>query len=137
VNEAFLGIIAFAVLVMAAIQVAFVVLAARAAKQVGRLATQFEQDIRPLIANLQSVTGDAARATAMATAQVERADRILTDMSARLEQTLGVVQEALTGLARSGAWIAGIKAVVSAFQAMRSSSRRASSVDEDDPLFIG
>lgn len=136
-SEVFLGVIASAVLVMAVIQVAVIVMAARAARHVTRLATQLEQDIRPLIANLQSVTTDAARATAIAAAQVERADRLFTEMSARMEQTLGTVQDALTMATRGGAWLAGLKAAIAAFRDLRSPARRPSSVDEEDALFIG
>lgn len=137
-SEVFLGVIAVAVLVMAVIQVAFVVIAARAAQRVSRLTTQLEQDIRPLVANLQAITTEAARATAIAAAQVERADRLFTDMSTRLDQTLTTVQDALLGATRGGAWLAGLKAAFAALRDLRSPSRRRSStVEEEDALFIG
>jgi prophage DNA circulation protein len=138
VSDVFLGVIAAAVLVMAAVQVAVVVMAARTAKSITRLTTQLEQDIRPLVANLHSITTEAARATAIAAAQVERADRLFTDMSARLDHTLNTVQHAVVGVTRGGAWVAGIKAALSAFRDLRSAPRRrAASVEEEDALFIG
>lgn len=62
-TDLFLGIIAVAVLVMAAIQVAAVVVAVRLARRVDRFADRVEQDIRPIVASLQALTADAARAT--------------------------------------------------------------------------
>jgi len=65
VSEVFLGLIAAAVLVMAAIQVAAVVIAARLARRLDRFADRLEEDIRPVVASLQALTADAARATAV------------------------------------------------------------------------
>jgi hypothetical protein len=62
VNDVFLGIIALAVAVMAAIQVGAIIVAARLARRVDRLATQIEQDIKPVFQNLQALTTEAARA---------------------------------------------------------------------------
>jgi hypothetical protein len=137
VSEVFLGVIAAAVLVMAVIQVAVVVIASRAASRLTALASQFEQDIRPLITNLQTITADAARATAVAAAQVDRADKLFAELSTRLEQTLATVQDAMLSAARGNAWLAGLKAVLAAFRDFRSPSRRPSNVEEEDALFIG
>jgi hypothetical protein len=62
-SDVFLGVIAVAVLVMAAIQVAAVVVALRLARRIDRFADRVEQDIRPIVASLQALTADAARAT--------------------------------------------------------------------------
>ena len=67
-NDVLLVVIALSVLTMAVIQVAAVVFAARTARRVGQLAERLEHDIRPIVANLQSITADAARTTAMASA---------------------------------------------------------------------
>jgi hypothetical protein len=64
-NDVFLGIIAVAVVVMAAIQVAAVVVAARVARRLDRFANTLEHDIRPVVASLQALTADAARATSV------------------------------------------------------------------------
>jgi hypothetical protein len=137
VSDVFLGVIAAAVVVMAAIQVAVVVIASRAASRIAALAAQLEQDIRPLITNLQTITADAARATAVAAAQVDRADKLFAEMSTRLEQTLTTVQEAMLSAARGNAWVAGLRAVLAAFRGFRAPSRRGSNVEEEDALFIG
>jgi hypothetical protein len=138
-TELFLGIIAVAVLVMAAIQVAAVVLAARTARRVDRLADRLEQDLRPIVTNLQTMTSEAARASALAVAQLERADPLFSDLGTRVEQILVAVQDTLIAPAREGfAWLAGLKAALSAFRELRESTpASAPAVDEDDALFIG
>ena len=138
-TELFLGIIALAVLVMAVIQVAAVVLAARTARRVDRLADRLEQDLRPIVSNLQTVTAEAARASALAAGQLERADRLFTDIGNRVDQILASVQETLIAPAREGfAWLTGLKAALAAFRELRESSpQRPAAVDEDDALFIG
>ena len=138
-TELFLGIIATAVVVMAAIQIAAVVLAARAAKRVDRLADRLERDLGPIVTNLQAVTSEAARASALAAAQLDRADRLFTDLGARAEQILVAVQDTLIAPAREGfGWLAGLKAALAVFREIRDSARpRPAAVDEDDALFIG
>jgi hypothetical protein len=138
VNDLFLGVIAAAVVIMAAIQVTAVVYAARAARRIDRLAERFEQDMRPIVASLQTVTADAARATTLAAMQVERADRLFADLSQRIEQTLASLQEALVTPAKDGlAWLAGLKAVLAAFEEFRRPPRPRSATEDDDALFIG
>lgn len=136
----FLGVIAGAVLVMAVIQVGAIIAAARLAQRVNRLAQQVERDVAPLMANLQAIGAEAARATALATAQVERADRLFADVSAKVEETTSVVQQAILAPAREGlAVMAGLRAAITSLRDARpaASGRRSSRADEDDPLFIG
>jgi hypothetical protein len=139
VNDLLLGVIAGAVVLMAIIQVAALVVAAKAARRVDRLAERFEQDIRPVVASLQALTADAARATAVAAAQVDRADRLFGELAERVEQTMTVVQETLIAPAREGfAWLAGLKAVLGAFRDLRNPTRpRPGRVEGEDALFIG
>jgi hypothetical protein len=138
-TELFLGIIALAVLVMAAIQVAAVVLAARTARRVDRLADRLEQDLRPIVNNLRTATAEAARASSLAAGQLERADRLFTDLGNRVDGILTSVQETLIAPAREGfAWLTGLKAALAAFRELRENTEaRPAPVDEDDALFIG
>jgi hypothetical protein len=125
-TEVFLGIIAVAVLAMAAGQVAAVVLARRAVRDIGDTVTRLERDVRPIMANVQSMAADAARATAIASAQVERADRLLSDAAQRVEDTMNIVHSSLALLtpARSGmAVVQGIRAAFLAFRELRARSR--------------
>ena len=139
-SNVFLGIIAGAVLVMALIQVGAIVAGARLAQRVNRLAEQVERDMGPLVANLHTIGAEAARASALATAQVERADRLFADVSAKVEEATSVVQQAIMAPAREGlAVMAGLRAALSSLRGARqaSSRRRSSRAEEDDPLFIG
>ncbi len=138
-NTVFLGIIAVAVPVMAVIQVAAVVFAARAAAKVDRLTEKLEHDLQPVFSNLQTMTSDAARAVSLATGQVERLDKLVTDISARVEQTVTLLQEKVAAPVKEGAaLLAGLRAALLAFRELRDTGRSGPSpVDEEDPLFIG
>jgi len=139
VNDLFLGIIALAVAVMAAIQVGAIIVAARLARRVDQLATQIEQDIKPVFQNLQALTTEAARTAALAAIQVERADKVFGELSHRLDQTLVTLQSRVVAPAREGfAVLAGIRAALAAFRDLRETSRRRqAAVEEEDALFIG
>ena len=141
-GELFLGIIAFAVLIMALIQVGAIFAGLRLAKRVDRLATQLDQEIKPLIANLTSMSSEAARAAALAAKQAERIDKVFGELVERVDQTLAAAQEFVTGPARQGmAIMAGVKAVVDTFRGLREASRRRTAsraaVEEEESLFIG
>ena len=145
-SEVFLGIIAVAVAVMAIIQVAAIVFAARAARSVGEAVSQFQQDVRPIVANLQTLSADVARTTAAASAQVERAqktvDAVLTRVDAvgaRVEQTVQMLQIGILAPAREGyAIMQAIRAIFSSSSASRQAPRpRPVSAEDEDALFIG
>ena len=144
-NEVYLAIIAVAVAVMAIIQVAAIVMAARAARGVSEAVSRLERDVRPIVTNLQTISSDAARATASAAAQVQRAEQTVTSVlervdavSARVEETLQTIQQGILAPARDG--FALIQAFRSIFSSMARGSAprsRPSVSDEDDALFIG
>ena len=141
-GELFLGIIAFAVVVMAAIQVAAIFAGIRLARRVDALATQIDQEIKPLIANLTALSSDAARAASLAARQAERLDRVFGELVGRVDKTLAVAQEFVTGPARQGmAIMAGARAVLDVFRSVREASRRRAAprpaIDEEESLFIG
>ncbi len=133
-----LGVIAVATLVMAAIQVALVVVGLRLARQVQDLGTRIEQDVRPLVANATTVAVNAARASELALAQIERADRVLADIVQRIDDTSRLVRGAILAPAREGrAILAAIGAAVGVIREAQRAGPRSQSPDEDDPLFIG
>lgn len=133
-----LGVIAFATLVMASIQVALVVVGLRLARQVQDLGTRIERDIRPLVANAATVASNAARASELALTQVERADRVFSDLAQRIDDTSRLVRGAILAPAREGrAVLAAIGAAVGVFRDAQRPRSSSPSPDEDDPLFIG
>lgn len=147
----FLGVIALAVLAMAIGQVVAVWLAARAIGRLGETVARLQNDMRPIVANLHAISTDAARVVATATSQVQRAERLLDDVTRKVDGTMTAVQSFL-GPARNGvAIVQGIKAAVSAFLDLsaQSRARRAATVapvtvadpdpsaDEDQASFIG
>lgn len=138
-NDVFLGIIAVAVALMAAIQVGAIIVATRLAKRVDRLATQIEQDIRPVFHNLNAMSAEAARAAALTAMQVERADRLFGDLAERVEMTVNTLQSRVLTPAREGAaLLAGLRAALGAFRDLRETShKRSAAVEEEDALFIG
>jgi hypothetical protein len=142
--EILLGVIALAVAVMAMVQVGAVIAGLRLARRVEQLATDLETGVKPLLVNLTAVTAEASKAASLAAAQAERFDRLVTDLSARVDQTVTSAQQFVTGPAREGmAIVAGIRAAVSAFQALREASRRRTAArsvsmeEEEESLFIG
>jgi outer membrane murein-binding lipoprotein Lpp len=141
-GEIFLGIIAFAVMIMALIQVGAIFAGIRLAKRVDQLATQLDEEIKPLIANLTAMSSEAARAAALAARQAERIDKVFGELVERVDQTLAAAQEFVNGPARQGmAVMAGVKAVLDTFRSLREASRRRTAsrpvVEEEESLFIG
>ena len=138
-SDLFLGVIAAAVLTMAIIQVAAVVFALRAARRVGEAVSRFEQNVAPIVANLQTMTADATKATAVDSAQVERATRMMSDLTRRIDETAAAVQASIVGPAREGyAMFQGILAALAAFRSSQgSATKRPASAEEEDALFIG
>lgn len=139
--ELFLGLIAVSVLVMAGIQVGALVVGLRLAKRVEELSRQVDREIKPLLANLTEISAEAARTAQLATHQVQRVDRLFSDITHRVDQTLSVAQHFVQGPAKNGlAVLSGVQAAVSAFRGIREASRRRRKTSpgvEDDSLFIG
>lgn len=140
-SDLFLGLIAAGVLLMAVGQVTAVIMAVRATRRVGEALTRLEDSVRPIVANVQQMSEDAARATAIATTQVERAERMMDDVSRKIDETVSMVQHTILTPARNGlAMLDGLKAAFSAFFGGGSARRRSpgpASIAEDDASFIG
>lgn len=151
-DNVFLGVIAVATLIMALIQVGAIVVALKMARQaqdaVGKaqatLATaqqtivSVHEEIRPLIAKATSIADEASRSAALATAQAQKIDRLVTDLSKRVDDTAAVVQEAVITPAREGmAIMAAVRAGLAVLRGASDWRRRTSRSEEEDPLFIG
>jgi hypothetical protein len=136
--DVFLGVIAVATLSTAIVQIAVIVAAGRAAKRMADVVDQFSQDVKPIIGQLNAMGRDASRATALAVAQVERADRLFTDVALRVDETLSSVQASIGKPAREGRamWTA-FRVAFDVIREMRRSGRsRSNRGDDEDALFI-
>lgn len=138
-SETFLGVIAVATLIMALIQIGAIVAAARLAKQAQHTLTTVQQELRPLVSKAQAVAEEASRTAAVARAQAEKMDKLLSDLAGRVDYTSGVVQDAIVKPAReSMAVVAAIKAALGALRGFRDvRPRHGRHAEEEDPLFIG
>ena len=82
----FLGVIAVATLVMAAIQVGAIIYGARAAQRLEQTLGRVEADLKPVLERARQVSEDAAKISALATVQVERVDKVFQDLSQRVDE---------------------------------------------------
>jgi len=136
-SEIFLGIIAVATLAIAIAQIGVMVAAGAAIRRMERLADRVEQDVRPLLGHLNAIGRDAARAASLATAQVERADRVFADVAIRVEQTIASIQSTIVAPAREGrALVSAFRAAFSAIRELRHNRARQGRGDDEDALFI-
>jgi hypothetical protein len=134
--ELFLGIIAFATAAVAIGQLCVVVVAGLAARRVARLAQTVEEQLKPIFGHLDSIGRDASRAAALATVQVERADKLFGDLTVRIEQAVDSVQTSIEQPAREGrALMAAFRAAFQVIQDARKSRGQPRS-DDEDALFI-
>jgi hypothetical protein len=136
-TDIFLGVIAAATLITSILQVGVLVAAGRLAMRLMRLVDRMEREVKPLIGHLDAIGRDAARATSLAAAQVERADSLFADLAQRIESTMDTVQAAAGMPAREGAAIlAGFRAALSTLRSMRGTRARRARGDDEDALFI-
>jgi len=137
-SEIFLGVIAVSTLLVAIVQVGVVVAASVALRRLGRLVDTVEQEIKPIFGHVNTITRDASRAAALATAQVERADKLFSDVAVRIDEALNAVQASLGAPAREGrALFNAFRAAFRAIRELRQNGRsRQTRGEEEDALFI-
>lgn len=137
-SDTLLAVIAVATLAMAIAQVGAFVIAGLAARRLAKLTSSVEQQLRPLFGHLDAIGRDAARAAALASVQVERADKLFAEIVVRAEHILTTVQSSIETPAREGRaiWVA-LRAVFDAVREMRQNSRaRQGRGEDEDALFI-
>ena len=136
--EISLGVIAAATLAIAIAQVGVMLAAGRLARRVDKLSHQFEHDLEPIFGHLNAIGRDASRAAALATAQVERADKLFSDVAQRVDQALTTVQASLVAPAREGrALVSAFRAAFQVIRELRQNGRRRQPRgDDEDALFI-
>lgn len=137
-SQAFLGVIAVSTALMAVMQIGAIVVLARVAMQVRDIVATLQKDIRPLIGRANEIAEEASRTATIATAQAQKIDRLVNDLTRRVDETSAVVQQAIIAPAREGmAIVAALKAGFGALRGMRDMRGRPGGVDEEDALFIG
>lgn len=137
-NGLFLGIIAFATVLMALVQIGAIVVAARFARQAQKTLTSVHDELRPLLARASAVADEASRAAALASVQVQKIDVLVTNLSQRVDETATVLQRAIITPARQGvALLAAVRAGLAALRGIGEMRRSNSRSEEEDPLFIG
>jgi hypothetical protein len=139
-NQLFLGVIAVATALMAIVQIGAIVVLARVAVQVQGILTTVQKDIGPLLARANAIADDASRTAALATAQAQKIDKMVTDLSRRVDETSAIIQQAIITPAREGmAVFAALKAGFGVLKGLglRDLRGRQGGVDDDDALFIG
>jgi len=138
-SEVFLGIIALATFVMAVIQIGAIMAVARVARDAQKALASVQEDVKPLVAKVSALADEATKTATIATAQAEKIDQLVTDLTRRIDETSTVVQQAVITPAREGlAIMAAIRAGLAAlrgFRNMRANQTR--HAEEEDPLFIG
>jgi hypothetical protein len=136
--ELFLGITAVATLAIAIAQIGIVVAAGLVVRRAARFVDRVERELTPLFGHINAIGRDATRAAALATAQVERADKLFSDVAARVEQALDGVQASLRAPAREGrALVSGFRAAFEALRELRQNGRgRQGRGEDEDALFI-
>jgi hypothetical protein len=137
-SQLFLAIIAAATALMAIVQIGAIVVLARVAMQVRDTVSTIQQDIRPLIARATAIADEASKTAALATAQAQKIDGLVTDLTRRVDETSVIIQQAILTPAREGmAIVAALKAGFGALRGLRDLRGRPRGVDEEDALFIG
>jgi hypothetical protein len=136
-SQIFLGLIALATLTTAIVQVSVLIAAARMARRVEQLVDRVEHELTPAFGHINSIGRDASRAVALATIQVERVDRIISDVAQRVEEVVAMVQTTVAAPAREGrAILNAFKAALDVILDARRRSRARRRTEDDDVLFI-
>ena len=142
----FLGVIAISTLIMALIQVGAVIATLRAVRETQKVLTMVQQDVRPLIAKATivaekatAIAEEASKTVTLATAQMQKVDTLVTDLTRRVDETATIVQKALVTPAKEGmAIFAAIRTGLGALKGMGDfRGRHGRHAEDDDPLFIG
>jgi predicted PurR-regulated permease PerM len=137
--ELFLGIIAVTTLATAMLQIGVLVAMGLLVRRVFRLVDHIDQELKPIFESVQSIARDASRAASLATAQVEKVDRAMTELIQRLEKTLSAVQSFVSGplsnVNNGAAWLSSFRAVFNLIRDLRA-ARRGSRAEDEDALFI-
>ncbi len=108
--ETFLGVIAFATLVSALLQVGVLIGAAVALKRVTGLVAKIEDRLEPTMARVETIGAQLSQVAASAVVQVAKVERVVDTFTSQANRATGTIR----AVAREGdAVAAGARAVVS------------------------
>ena len=118
------------------LQVALVIVAIKLALQAAKTVQEIQRELMPLVAKIDRIADDAARASALAVVQVERLDQMFGAASDGIESIVGLVQDSVVGPLRKGsAILTAIRAGFAFFRGWQGKTRPAR--EDDDALFVG
>jgi len=134
--NAWFATMAIALVVMAILQVALVIVAIRLAMQAVKAVQEIRRELTPLVAKINRIADDAARASALAVVQVERLDQLFGAAGEGIESIVGLVQDSVVGPLRKGsALLTAIRAGFAFFRGWQGRTRHPR--EDDDALFVG
>jgi hypothetical protein len=139
-SQVFLAVIAVATAIMAIVQIGAIVTLARVSGQVEGILTTIQKDLGPLLVRANAIADEAARTATLATAQAQKIDKLVTDLTRRVDETSAVIQQAIVTPAREGmAIVAALKAGFGVLKGLglRDVRGRQGGVEDEDALFIG
>lgn len=135
--ETFLAIIAASTLAIAIVLVGVFVVVGLFFRRLKRLVDTVEGELKPIFGHVNAMARDASRATALATAQVERVDHLFGEITRRLEQLMNTLQSTLTQAREGRAMWSAFWAALGAVQELRDNARaRRARGEDEDALFI-
>jgi len=135
----FLAIIAGATVAMALIQIGAIMAILRVAREAQEVLASVQRDVKPLLVRANDIVEEASRTVSLATVQAQKVDKLVTDLTRRVDETSVLVQQAIVRPAREGmAIVSAVKAALGVFRGLGDfRGRPGRGGDEDDPLFIG
>ena len=146
-QDIFLGIIAVGVTVMTVMQVAALLKVMKLVQRLDTLVEQVSAEVRPLMADLRSVAADASKATGIVLGQVERVERMVSDVMTKVEDGIAAFEASVVAPLRDLlSLIGGLGATFAGFRRTSGASggtpRRDEPAvpdtgDDDDGLFAG
>lgn len=133
----FLAVMAASLAIMAAIQIGLIIVGLRVAREITKATSQLRSEITPLVNTVNRLAEEATRTTSLVALQVERIDGMMASTANRLDDTIGIVQNAMSGPVGQG--VAAVKAFRAAMSVVRDwkNRRRPHAHDDDDALFVG
>ncbi|MCY3844700.1 MAG: hypothetical protein OXH69_14290 [Acidobacteria bacterium] len=103
-----LGVIAAATAVMAVVQVAMLVCGVLLSRRVNRLIELVEQELRPVVDRVGTLSDDAARLSSLAIGRIERVDQAFERLTARIDEMLKTARNVVAEPARQGMILAHV-----------------------------